>query len=91
MSALQRISETDKQVALLLIKAMIASDPIDRPPAQAIHNHPMFWDAAQILTFFQVTSCNILRFLFVIKLLIFLESSVAVAVMSLEYRSSRLR
>ncbi|XP_058791502.1 serine/threonine-protein kinase/endoribonuclease IRE1 isoform X2 [Phymastichus coffea] len=56
LSSLQNISENDKQVALVLIKAMIASDPIDRPPAQAIHDHPMFWDAAQVLTFFQDVS-----------------------------------
>lgn len=54
LSALQNISENDKQVALVLIKAMVDSDPLRRPPAQAIYDHPMFWDAAQVLTFFQV-------------------------------------
>lgn len=59
MSALQNISENDKQVALGLIKAMVASDPVDRPPAQAIYDHPMFWDAAQVLTFFQVNVASL--------------------------------
>ncbi|XP_001607831.2 serine/threonine-protein kinase/endoribonuclease IRE1 isoform X1 [Nasonia vitripennis] len=56
LTALQNISENDKQVALVLIKAMVDSDPLKRPPAQAIHDHPMFWDAAQVLTFFQDVS-----------------------------------
>ncbi|KAJ8682778.1 hypothetical protein QAD02_018570 [Eretmocerus hayati] len=56
LSYLQNISENDKQIALVLIKAMISSDPVDRPPAQAVYEHPMFWEAAQVLTFFQDVS-----------------------------------
>lgn len=55
LSGLQGISESDRELALILIKAMIANSPTDRPPAIAIFQHPIFWNAAQILGFFQVT------------------------------------
>ncbi|XP_014217501.1 serine/threonine-protein kinase/endoribonuclease IRE1 [Copidosoma floridanum] len=56
LSNLQSISQNDKEIALVLIKAMISLDPKSRPSAQAVLNHPIFWDAAQILTFFQDVS-----------------------------------
>ncbi|KAL7301231.1 hypothetical protein TKK_0006195 [Trichogramma kaykai] len=56
LSELKNIPEYDKNMGLLLIKAMIDDDPVYRPPARAIEDHPIFWDAAQILTFFQDVS-----------------------------------
>ncbi|XP_051171210.1 serine/threonine-protein kinase/endoribonuclease IRE2 [Leptopilina boulardi] len=53
LAGLQEISENDKEVALILIKSMINSNPTDRPPASAVQNFPIFWDSAQILNFFQ--------------------------------------
>lgn len=48
------ISQNDKELALVLIKAMIASNPSERPPVMAVHDHPIFWEPATILEFFQV-------------------------------------
>lgn len=53
LTGLQEISENDKEIALILIKAMIDSNPTDRPPATAVQNFPIFWNSAQILNFFQ--------------------------------------
>ncbi|KAG7210888.1 hypothetical protein KM043_012369 [Ampulex compressa] len=53
---LQGISRHDKDLALTLIRAMIAGDPSERPPAMAIYDYPIFWDAAQVLSFFQDVS-----------------------------------
>lgn len=49
------IPQSDKELALVLIKAMIASDPSERPPVTAVHDHPIFWKASRILGFFQVS------------------------------------
>jgi hypothetical protein len=38
---------------------MISLDPGERPPASAVRVHPIFWNKAQILTFFQVKSANV--------------------------------
>lgn len=55
MTALrEEISESDKELALVLIKTMIANDPSERPPVTAIHEHPIFWEPSRILAFFQV-------------------------------------
>lgn len=59
---LQGSPDNDKELSLILIKSMIASNPSDRPPAMAVYNHPNFWDHLQILTFFQVR-VNLIRFL----------------------------
>lgn len=56
---LQGISSSDKELALLLIKTMICSNPTGRPPASAICNYPIFWNPAKILSFFQVKYFNI--------------------------------
>lgn len=56
LSSLHGISDSDRELALILIRTMIASVPADRPPASAIHEHPIFWNAAQILGFFQDVS-----------------------------------
>ncbi|OAD60687.1 Serine/threonine-protein kinase/endoribonuclease ire-1 [Eufriesea mexicana] len=50
------ISQNDKQLALILIKAMIANNPSERPPVMAVYGHPIFWDPARILGFFQDVS-----------------------------------
>ncbi|KAK2585144.1 hypothetical protein KPH14_008650 [Odynerus spinipes] len=56
LTALQGISQSDKELALSLIKAMISEDPSERPPALAIYNHPLFWESTQVLGFFQDVS-----------------------------------
>ncbi|XP_074099180.1 serine/threonine-protein kinase/endoribonuclease Ire1 isoform X1 [Cotesia typhae] len=53
LSSLTDISNNDKELALVLIKAMIDSDPTSRPPAFAIQNYPFFWNSSRILNFFQ--------------------------------------
>ncbi|XP_078035621.1 serine/threonine-protein kinase/endoribonuclease Ire1 isoform X2 [Augochlora pura] len=52
----EEISESDRQLALVLIKAMIANDPAERPPVIAVHEHPIFWEPSRILAFFQDVS-----------------------------------
>lgn len=54
LTALQGLSSSDKELALLLIKAMICTDPSDRPSASVICNYPIFWNPSEILSFFQV-------------------------------------
>ncbi|XP_043279722.1 serine/threonine-protein kinase/endoribonuclease IRE1 isoform X2 [Venturia canescens] len=54
--SLQSVTESDKQSALILIRAMIASDPTSRPSALVVQNYPFFWKAAHILGFFQDVS-----------------------------------
>ncbi|XP_012271622.1 serine/threonine-protein kinase/endoribonuclease IRE1 isoform X2 [Orussus abietinus] len=56
LSTLQDVSASDKELARVLIKAMISANPSDRPPATAICSYPMFWDAGQVLNFFQEVS-----------------------------------
>ncbi|KAK0161952.1 hypothetical protein PV327_008347 [Microctonus hyperodae] len=56
LSSLQDISDYDKELALILIKAMIDSDPTCRPPAPAIEDFPIFWSTPRILNFFQDVS-----------------------------------
>ncbi|XP_072763557.1 serine/threonine-protein kinase/endoribonuclease IRE1 [Anoplolepis gracilipes] len=53
LTALKEISSSDKELALLLIEAMICRNPTERPPASAICNYPFFWNSAEILSFFQ--------------------------------------
>lgn len=43
----------------ILVEQMISLDPMERPPASAVRVHPIFWNKAQILTFFQVKSVNV--------------------------------
>ncbi|XP_012535031.2 serine/threonine-protein kinase/endoribonuclease IRE1 [Monomorium pharaonis] len=56
LTALQNVSSSDRELILLLIKAMICSNPTRRPPASAICNYPFFWNLAEILGFFQDVS-----------------------------------
>ncbi|XP_012256735.2 serine/threonine-protein kinase/endoribonuclease IRE1 [Athalia rosae] len=56
LTAFQGISQSDRDLALVLIRAMIADSPAERPPAIAVYEHPIFWSAAQILGFFQDVS-----------------------------------
>lgn len=54
LTTLEEVSSSDRELALLLITAMICSNPTGRPPASAICNYPIFWNLAEILGFFQV-------------------------------------
>ncbi|XP_029178141.1 serine/threonine-protein kinase/endoribonuclease IRE1 [Nylanderia fulva] len=56
MTALQGISSSDRELALLLIKMMICRNPAERPPALSICNYPIFWNPGEILSFFQDVS-----------------------------------
>lgn len=56
ITSLQGVSKNDKELALVLIKAMIANDPSERPPAIAIYDYPLFWDFSRVLGFFQDVS-----------------------------------
>lgn len=53
---LQTLSDSDRQLALTLIQAMIADDPTKRPPASAVHDYPIFWESVEILEFLQDVS-----------------------------------
>jgi len=63
LTGLREIFSSDKELALLVIKAMICKDPAERPPASAICNYPIFWNSAKILGFFQVCIQNIFYFI----------------------------
>jgi hypothetical protein len=57
-----RLSDLQGEEQLLqriLVEQMIGLDPMERPPASAVRVHPIFWNKAQILTFFQVKSANV--------------------------------
>ncbi|XP_034936103.1 serine/threonine-protein kinase/endoribonuclease ire-1 [Chelonus insularis] len=56
LTAIQDIPDSDKELALILIKAMIDKNPTNRPPAIAIQNYPFFWNSSRILNFFQDVS-----------------------------------
>ncbi|XP_011874492.1 PREDICTED: serine/threonine-protein kinase/endoribonuclease IRE1-like [Vollenhovia emeryi] len=53
LTSLEKVPPSDRELALLLIKAMICGNPAARPPASAICNYPFFWNLAEILGFFQ--------------------------------------
>ncbi|XP_071565935.1 serine/threonine-protein kinase/endoribonuclease IRE1 [Temnothorax nylanderi] len=61
LTALEKVSSSDRELALLLIKAMICSNPAGRPPALAVCNYPIFWNSAEILGFFQDISDRVER------------------------------
>ncbi|EZA61735.1 hypothetical protein DMN91_004412 [Ooceraea biroi] len=56
LSALQELSPIDRELALLLVKAMISRIPEERPPASAISTYPIFWYPRKIMNFFQDVS-----------------------------------
>ncbi|KAI4494432.1 hypothetical protein M0802_008924 [Mischocyttarus mexicanus] len=56
LTALHEKSESDQELALNLIKAMISENPSERPPASAVYNYPLFWNSTTILSFFQDVS-----------------------------------
>ncbi|XP_066601348.1 serine/threonine-protein kinase/endoribonuclease IRE1-like isoform X2 [Prorops nasuta] len=56
LTALNGLSSSEKELALILIKSMISRDPSDRPPASAIYSFPIFWENAHVLSFFQDVS-----------------------------------
>ena len=46
-SDLQAIS--DDAAAHTLIERMLSVNPVERPPARAIHRHPIFWSREKVL------------------------------------------
>ncbi|CAK9817696.1 Serine/threonine-protein kinase/endoribonuclease ire-1 [Anthophora quadrimaculata] len=68
------IPKNDKELALVLIKAMIANNPSERPPVIAVHDHPIFWEPARILGFFQDVSDRVEKERFDSPALIALET-----------------
>ncbi|XP_068087142.1 serine/threonine-protein kinase/endoribonuclease IRE1 [Anabrus simplex] len=49
----------EKALQRTLIELMISSEAIERPPASAVQKHPIFWDKAYVLAFFQDVSDRI--------------------------------
>lgn len=49
----------DDHLSMLLIRYMIAFDPLNRPTASAILENPFFWSKSKILSFFQDVSDRI--------------------------------
>ncbi|KAL0110554.1 hypothetical protein PUN28_013865 [Cardiocondyla obscurior] len=75
LTALEQVSSlSDRELALMLIKAMISSNPAARPPASAICNYPIFWNLAEILSFFQDISDRVEKDQFNSPALIALET-----------------
>ncbi|XP_006565669.1 serine/threonine-protein kinase/endoribonuclease IRE1 isoform X3 [Apis mellifera] len=73
------ISQNDKELALILIKAMIANNPSERPPVMAVHDHPIFWEPAKILGFFQDVSDRVEK-----------EETSSPALLALEFECNRV-
>ncbi|XP_043785399.1 serine/threonine-protein kinase/endoribonuclease IRE1 isoform X1 [Apis laboriosa] len=73
------ISQNDKELALILIKAMIANNPSERPPVMAVHDHPIFWEPAKILGFFQDVSDRVEK-----------EETNSPALLALEFECNRV-
>ncbi|XP_016907099.1 serine/threonine-protein kinase/endoribonuclease IRE1 isoform X4 [Apis cerana] len=73
------ISQYDKELALILIKAMIANNPSERPPVMAVHDHPIFWEPAKILGFFQDVSDRVEK-----------EETSSPALVALEFECNRV-
>lgn len=76
MSDIQDISKSDKELAVILIKAMIGSNPLDRPPSTAVENHPFFWSPAEVLNFFQVCFSFLIIHMMLLILKLMLENNV---------------
>lgn len=49
-------SQLDQLLTGTLVKAMLSWEPLERPPAEAILCHPLFWSKAKIMSFFQDVS-----------------------------------
>ncbi|XP_015122831.1 serine/threonine-protein kinase/endoribonuclease IRE1 [Diachasma alloeum] len=79
VSSLQDVHDYDKELALVLIRAMIDSDPTSRPPALAVERFPFFWNSARILNFFQDVSDRVEK-----------DEPDSVALMSLETGGSQV-
>lgn len=47
-------TENSKELAKNLIKSLILTKPSQRPPADAVLTHPLFWSRSDSLTFLQV-------------------------------------
>ncbi|KAK3929300.1 Serine/threonine-protein kinase/endoribonuclease IRE2 [Frankliniella fusca] len=49
-------SQVDQLLTGSLVKSMLSWEPLERPPAEAILAHPLFWSKAKIMSFFQDVS-----------------------------------
>lgn len=46
----------DQLLTGTLVKSMLTWEPLERPPAEAVLSHPLFWTRAKIMSFFQDVS-----------------------------------
>lgn len=49
-------SQVDQLLTGTLVKSMLSWEPLERPPAEAVLSHPLFWSKAKIMSFFQDVS-----------------------------------
>lgn len=49
-------SQVDQLLTGSLVKSMLSWEPLERPPAEAVLAHPLFWSKAKIMSFFQDVS-----------------------------------
>ncbi|XP_034247460.1 serine/threonine-protein kinase/endoribonuclease IRE1 [Thrips palmi] len=49
-------SQLDQLLTGTLVKCMLSWEPLERPPAEAVLSHPLFWSRAKIMSFFQDVS-----------------------------------
>ncbi|CAG2054452.1 unnamed protein product [Timema podura] len=69
----------EKLLSLTLVEAMISMEAHKRPQATAVLKHPLFWDKAKILAFFQDVSDRVEK-----------ESDESLVLSGLEFDSSRV-
>nr|CAD7575199.1 unnamed protein product [Timema californicum] len=79
---LQKLTDLESDenlLSLTLVEAMINMEAHKRPQATAVLKHPLFWDKAKILAFFQDVSDRVEK-----------ESDESLVLSSLEFDSSRV-
>nr|CAD7443363.1 unnamed protein product [Timema bartmani] len=78
-SILTDLKSDEKLLSLTLVEAMISMEAHKRPQATAVLKHPLFWDKAKILAFFQDVSDRVEK-----------ESDESLVLSGLEFDSSRV-
>nr|CAD7199765.1 unnamed protein product [Timema douglasi] len=78
-SKLTDLESDENLLSLTLVEAMISMEAHKRPQATAVLKHPLFWDKAKILAFFQDVSDRVEK-----------ESDESLVLSSLEFDSSRV-
>nr|CAD7429336.1 unnamed protein product [Timema monikensis] len=78
-SKLTDLESDENLLSLTLVEAMISMEAHKRPQATAVLKHPLFWDKAKILAFFQDVSDRVEK-----------ESDESLVLSGLEFNSSRI-